>query len=229
MARPLTGTRKEANGRFLAELPRARGATQRVRAIFDTVADREAWLEAALAAVSAGRPVPDPDPYRVGLADRASGPNADRSQSIPVFEELAHGWLHEYYGQLKNANAERARDVRIMVERHLIPTFAGRIPSDPKIARKRLIDFVRRMALEPEWEDATGAVPGVDRSRLVTIREAMVVCARSQATIRRALRAGQLPGAHRGDDGQWLIPACDLTSARLHGRSSATTALVANT
>jgi len=45
----------------------------------------------------------------------------------------------------------------------------------------------------------------------------MATCELSQPTIRRALRAGRLPGAHRGPDGGWLIPAGDLIKAGLLG------------
>jgi hypothetical protein len=44
---------------------------------------------------------------------------------MPTFDELAHGWLDEYYAKLKNGNAERARDVYTMVELHLLPGLGG--------------------------------------------------------------------------------------------------------
>src|SRR5260221_4607281 len=43
----------------------------------------------------------------------------------------------------------------------------------------------------------------------------MALCRRSEATIRRALRARRLPNARRGDRGDWLIPASDLAGARI--------------
>lgn len=43
--------------------------------------------------------------------------------------------------------------------------------------------------------------------------EAARVCGVSQATLRRARRAGRLPGATQGDGGGWRIPVSDLIGA----------------
>jgi integrase len=217
MPRELTGSRWERNRRFYAGLPERRGGRGRVEASFATSANRDSWLNAGLAALRAGRPLPDPDLYRNGRAPAEVAIPPSSAEVMPTFEELAHGWLDEYYAKLKNGNAERARDVYTMVELHLIPGLGGPIPADPREARKRLVAFVRRLALEPEWEDPLRARPGAAEPSLLTITEAVAASERSEATLRRALRAGRLPGAHRGTDGAWLIPVGDLAAGGLLG------------
>lgn len=219
MARPLTGSRWERGSRFYASVPEERGSRRRVEVSFASETERDAWLRAAVAAAEAGRRPPDSAIFRNGPAattgkdttgppfEAGAGRPGDHSPR-PLFEALAYGWLDEYYRQLRNADAGRERDVRIMVENYLIPAFAGPVIADPAVARKRLIDFVRRMAREPEWEAEEKAAPAGDC--LLTIAEATVACGRSVATVRRALRAGKLPGARRGPDGAWLIPASAL-------------------
>jgi hypothetical protein len=225
MPRPLTGSSWERGRRFYASVPEARGSRRRVEASFAAGSERDAWLAAAVAAVDGGCRPPDPASFRNRRADSALLDNSPRPPSVaptaasagigprPLFEALAYGWLDEYYGQLRNADAERERDVRIMVENYLIPAFAGPVPADAAAARKRLVEFVRRMAREPEWETHAWRESAGDGDRLLTIAEATVACDRSTATIRRALRAGQLPGSRRGPDGRWLIPASVLDAA----------------
>ncbi|MDP9403025.1 MAG: helix-turn-helix domain-containing protein [Actinomycetota bacterium] len=225
MPRPLTGSSWERGRRFYASVPAARGSRRRVEASFAAGSERDAWLAAAVAAADGGCRPPDPASFRNRRADSAlldnspsppSGAPTAASAGIgprPLFEALAYGWLDEYYGQLRNADAERERDVRIMVENYLIPAFAGPVPADAAAARKRLVEFVRRMAREPEWETHACGESAGDGDRLLTIAEATVACDRSTATIRRALRAGELPGSRRGPDGRWLIPASVLDAA----------------
>jgi hypothetical protein len=215
VARPLTGSRWNRGAKFYGSVPECRGSRRRAEASFDTATDRDAWLSAAVTALQAGRRPPDPKRYRDRLVVAAPGGDGPR----PLFEVLAHGWLDEYYDKLRNADAERERDVRIMVENYLIPAFAGPVPADATAARRRLVEFVRRMALEPEWAAQDGAAQGPAGRQLLTIDEAVAACHRSKATVRRALRAGKLPGAQRRVDGRWLIPATELQA--VVGRRSA--------
>ncbi|MDP9402246.1 MAG: hypothetical protein M3P85_02705 [Actinomycetota bacterium] len=221
MGRKLTGSSWERNGRFYASLPVRRGSKRRAEAAFEAEADRDAWLGAGVAALSAGGAAPDPDRFRRG---RASVPVPVDDKPMPAFEAIAYGWLDEYYGRLRRGNAERERDVRAIVETHLIPAFTGRVPADATLARERLVDFVRRLAAEPEWHDASVDEPD-GRERLLSISEAQSFCARSGATIRRALRDGRVPGARRAANGQWLIPASDLVSAGIGEASRAPRAM----
>jgi hypothetical protein len=68
MPRALTGSRWERNRRFYAGLPERQGGRRRVEASFATSANRDSWLNAGLAALRAGRPLPDPELYRNGRA-----------------------------------------------------------------------------------------------------------------------------------------------------------------
>ena len=54
-----------------------------------------------------------------------------------------------------------------------------------------------------------------DGCRGLSVKEAMTRAERSEATVRRALRHGQLPGARRGPDGRWLIPIADVRASLL--------------
>lgn len=72
------------------------------------------------------------------------------------------------------------------------------------------MDFVRWLAVEPEW--ATPAAEAEDPMEFLGIGEAMAACGRSEATVRRALRAGAIAGAHRGEDGSWRIPRSGLVA-----------------
>lgn len=171
MARPLTGSRWERGRRFYASRARGPRIARRVEASFAAETERDAWLRAAVAAAEAGRRPPDPAAFRnrppattgnetpSGLSEETAVPSRDRPR--PLFEALSYGWLDEYYGQLRNAEAERERDVRTMVENYLIPAFAGLVPGDAGVAHKRLIDFVRRLALEPEWEADEKTAPAL--------------------------------------------------------------------
>lgn len=42
----------------------------------------------------------------------------------------------------------------------------------------------------------------------------------SRSTMQRRLREGAIPGAHRGDDGEWVIPVVGLISAGLTPRTT---------
>lgn len=119
MPRPLTGSRWQRGNRFYASVPAARGATRRVEESFELEDQRDAWADAAVAAVKAGRPVPAADQFRVVPSRKAVAAQVESSPALearPLFEELAHGWLDEYYAQLRNGDAERERDVRILVK-----------------------------------------------------------------------------------------------------------------
>jgi hypothetical protein len=151
--RALTGARWTRNGSYYGALPVERGAKRRVEAAFAVEDHREAWLTAGIAALNAGRPVPDPEQFRVRVSALPVD-DTPASKKVPIFDELAHGWLDEYYRDLRNGGPERENNVRILVENRLIPELGGLIPADPAVARKRLVDFVRRLAVEPEWETA---------------------------------------------------------------------------
>ncbi|HVF74807.1 MAG TPA: hypothetical protein VM938_07145 [Acidimicrobiales bacterium] len=206
MPRKLTGSRWERGSRWCASVPEARGSRRRIEASFDEEAEREAWLLSAIAAVENGRQPPDPAIFR----GRAAG-DAPEANPRPLFEELAYGWLNEHYGQLRKADVEREHAVRALVDNHLIPAFAGPVPSDAATARRRLIEFVRRLAKEPEHRNVDAAL--LPTNELLSISEAAAVFERSPSTIRRALRAGKLLGARRGLDGQWLLPVSALAHA----------------
>ncbi|MCB9610664.1 MAG: helix-turn-helix domain-containing protein [Polyangiaceae bacterium] len=49
----------------------------------------------------------------------------------------------------------------------------------------------------------------ITRQRLLTVRQVAVLCHRSPKTVRRWLRAGDIPGARKVKDG-WLVPEAAL-------------------
>lgn len=177
MGRALKGSTWDRAGRFHASLPVARGSRRRVQAGFDREGDRDAWLAAGIAALQAGQPLAAAT--RFDGASLNDSPAEAGSAELPPFEELAHGWLDEYYGRLRRGDAERERAARQKVRDYLIPAFAGPIPSDAVAARARLVAFVRRLSAEPEWCDAGDGTPTPDRE--LTLAEAADYCGRSVA------------------------------------------------
>jgi hypothetical protein len=123
--RPLKGARWSRNGTFYGGLPAARGSGHRIEGGFALEEHREAWLTAGIAAINAGRAVPDPEQFRVALSARSTFDAVPMDKGIAIFDELAHGWAAEYYGDLRNAGPERERDVRTLIEKHLIPALGG--------------------------------------------------------------------------------------------------------
>ncbi|MBS1838439.1 MAG: hypothetical protein JST64_12175 [Actinobacteria bacterium] len=105
MARRLTGSIRDLDGRFEASVPERRGARQRVYAYFATRAEAERWCADAVAALYSDDPVPMPaapasaPPPAASVGDTA-GP--DRH----YFARGARAWHTERYVQMRTAQLE---------------------------------------------------------------------------------------------------------------------------
>lgn len=89
MARPLKGTLKQLpSGKWQASLPVARGDSRRRTPSFDNEPAAQGWLDAGLAALGAGQPLPDPAAFRV--ANSVARPGARRTR--PSFPEICWKW-----------------------------------------------------------------------------------------------------------------------------------------
>lgn len=235
MARPLTGTRTDRDGRYSFACPPERGSRQRRQATFASVEERDAYAEAALRALEAGEPLPAADRFR----RRQPGHRAMRDTS---FKAMADGWYDQHYATLRRAGAERAVAVRRLLDDPLIPYFDARVATVEDLTQDLVIDFYadfRRRggraappavaatapAARPGPTDrrtppaGRGVLPGGDRLwdvRELTLADAALLCRVSLSTVKRAVGPGGTIAARRDDSvGCRVVRVCDLAAAGL--------------
>jgi len=148
MPAALTGSVRLRNGRWMASVPRLSDPKKRVERSFATEAAAEQWRDAQLdrrarglepLARQARRSRQSPE-VRSAKGTRTAGPRR------PRFADIAFSWHHQYYEELENAGAERSKEVRFQLERHLIPSFAGLLDCDLETGRSMVKDWLRTLS-----------------------------------------------------------------------------------
>ncbi|MGH9055037.1 MAG: hypothetical protein ACRDYY_04110, partial [Acidimicrobiales bacterium] len=210
MSRALTGSIRQRGDKWCARMPVAPGSTKRREERFATKYEARAWLDQAVAAVTAGRPIPDP-------VRRPVPPKpVDQPATIsPDVASVANAWMAAAYEDLRRAGPERADQVGRVVDTYLIPWFAPKTKTVSDItyfmAHDWLLHLVGRLNTKPP-SSARGRTtdrPGLPipvTSGEVGLAEAARLCGLSLPTLRRRWHDGQLPGAYRDPSGHVRVP-----------------------
>lgn len=118
MGRPLTGRLEPTtSGRWAASLPAAAGSTRRLREVFDSEAEARGWLDVAVAARKAGKPIPD---------------RFDGGSWLAVAVE------HWYRA--------RGKAVRNALDKYLLEFFVPRWPTRDHVSYDDCVEFARWLA-----------------------------------------------------------------------------------
>ena len=240
MPRPLTGTVTRTSTGWKVAVPRRKGSTKRRTASFDTRGVAERWRSDALAALEDGQPLPDPDAYR---DPRQRSPRSAPSPAAtpvshrvtpPLFEDVVRMWHEEHYEHFRRAAPGRAAEAAAALHRHLLPFFSGLRVDEierscptcandyakdmpcPRQGRHREVKaFILHLAGRGETPDADVAdrVRG-DAEGEVTVDQAAELCGVHRSSVKRWLRAGQLPDARiHPYTGRRMIPVAALEAA----------------
>lgn len=207
MARPLKGNVfLRSGGRFQASIPVAKGSSERHYEMFDTKAQATAWCAMAAANLAAGMPVPsrnvvlgDGDPSRTAPTRRPA-PDTVRSQYRRLtVTQVADDWFHEVYIDGRSGGAERAKNVRSMLNRRVVPFLTEILDRGRPLTREQYRAYLAalgRPAAQPASGKGRPANRGLSQDTL--------------SDVRRCLDAVIKHGAHMG---AWEL-SFDLTDVR---------------
>jgi integrase len=134
MSRPLTGSLARRGARVEASVPACRGSRRRVTRNFPDEVVARAWLQAAVAAIEAGEPVPEPQrapEQRPATPETAAG----------WLERAARVWHDEHYRVGRRAGPGRADAVWRSLELHVLPYLAERAPTPAEFTRGAVFDL----------------------------------------------------------------------------------------
>ncbi len=226
MSRPLAGSIRQRHGGWCASIPERPGAIRRREERFATEAEARIWLAQAVAAIGAGRPVPDPV-RRISTAPGA-GHRAEPATPVirPDIASVADAWMAAAYEDLRRGGPERAERVRRIVDAYLVPWFAPRTTTIADVtyfmAHEWLLQLVGRTDTQSAVtlrdhasEQAPRTAGTAGAAGEVGLAEAARLCGLSLPTLRRRWQDGQLPGAYRDDKGHIRVPSRALRHA--HG------------
>ena len=91
MGRPLAGSIRRREGRWLVSVPEVKGSQRRREESFVVEDDARAWMAQAVIALNAGLPVPDPHRFRAGTP--VPGPQAaepvERAEPSKISADIA--------------------------------------------------------------------------------------------------------------------------------------------
>lgn len=161
MGRPLTGRlHQRGDGRWVVEVPAARGDRRRFRADFATEFSATAWRDRALAALNDGRPLP-PVVETVTAALLLQSPlgpaqttavavagtepeDGDRAGETPAMtvEQVAADWVAERYYLARRGGAERAARVQSIVRTHVVPALTAYFDAGVPLTRAGYRDIL---------------------------------------------------------------------------------------
>lgn len=200
--------RQNRNGSLTVRIPETRGSTKRLNVCFPTREVAERWRSAALAAWEAGRPLPDPEPYRSAAGRRVT------EELLDGFADVAWAWWKKFYPS-DNSNPERSADIASQIGLHLVPFFSPRVDHIGDITYEDCEDFVDfQSGLRPKT-NAKQIV--VVEARELTLAEAAAWCHKSKSALRKAWLTRKFPNAHldtsMGVNGVVRIPIGDLIKA----------------
>jgi integrase len=223
MSRPLAGSIRRRQGGWCASIPEHHGAIRRREERFATEAEARIWLAQAVAAVGAGRSIPDP--VRRNPTAPGTGRRAEPAAPVirPDIASVANAWMAAAYEDLRRGGPERAERVRRIVEAYLVPWFAPRTTTVADVtyfmAHEWLLQLVGRTDTQPAATLRDQAPERAPRTAgeagEVGLAEAARICGLSLPTLRRRWQDGQLPGAYRDAKGHIRVPARALR--HVHG------------
>lgn len=223
--RPLKGTPWQRGSSWVVTLPPQRGSRRRVDTTFRGRRDAERWSAAAIAALMADQPLPDPAPFRLVVTTRR--------RVATSFADVANDWFAEHYeGNRPDVpSPKRCESVRQRLDKHVIPFFAARTDHVKDVSRDMVRDWLDAMAGEVVAEAPDESLPVGH----FTIAQVAKMTGLSVPTIRRHVHDGSFPGAYRslagrGPQGTWYIPADDVAASGLSaGRPKGSTSSALST
>lgn len=160
MARPLKGRVMLRGGKFQGSVPKAKGSTERHYEVFDAKAQAEAWCALAVANLQAGLPLPsrravlgegDPD---VATMSRRSLPKRALARPLSV-TEVADDWFHEVYIDGRSGGAERAKNVRSILNRRVVPFLLETLDDSRLLTREKYRAYLAALG-RPSTEPVQG-------------------------------------------------------------------------
>ena len=181
MARPLKGRVILRGSRFQASVPKVKRSTERHYEVFDTKAQADAWCALAVANLQAGIPLParravlgqgDPD---IVTANRRAMPLTPLALSISA-AEVADDWFHEVYVDGRSAGAERARNVRSILNRRVVPFLSETFVDGHSLTRDKYRTYLAalgRPAAEPIQGKGRRAIHGLSQDALADVRRCL--------------------------------------------------------
>lgn len=198
MARRLSGSIRDLDGRFEASVPERRGSKPRVYAYFATRAEAERWCADAVAALYAGEPVPMPAaPAPEQTAAVLVGGTADPDRHF--FARGARAWHTERYMYMRTAQPERAKKTDDMMRLHIVPFFTTRTRRPDELTRDVVNDFLQGL---------TGS-----RQARFTVADAAAIAGRPERSIRRLIERADLAVVGTDATGRQLVRLEDLEAA----------------
>jgi integrase len=220
MGRPLAGGLRHQRGRWWASVPDRSAASGRHYESFLIEEDARAWLTQAIAAMQAGRSLPDAERFRTANPRaRAKAIGEPRPAKVqPDVASVARAWMNAAYEDLRRGGPERAERVRRIIDGFLLPWFAPRTTTIADVsyvmAHEWLLHLIGREqhalrgSTTPQGSSSTRR--SGDGTEELSLVEAARTTGMSLATVRRRWQAGQLPGAYRNAQGHVRVPSKSL-------------------
>ena len=146
------------------------------------------------------------------MSSAASGFRAD-------VESVARMWVAAAYDDLRRAGPDRARQVRRILDGHVLPWFAPQTTTVGDITYFMVHDWLLHLVGRGQGEPAAAdlAEPiliAIGEGQELTLREAAVAARVSVSTVRRRWRDGELVGAYRDSDGRVRIPEATAVAVK---------------
>jgi len=192
MARPLKGRVMLRGGKFQASVPKAKGSTERHYEVFEAKAQAEAWCALAVANIQAGIPLPgrravlgevDPD---VVTTNRR--PMSKRALAVSLsVAEVADDWFHEVYIDGRSGGAERAKNVRSILNRRVVPFLSAALDGGQSLTREKYRTYLAalgRPSAAPVLGKGRRATQGLTQDTLSDVRRCL------DAVIKHGVHAG---------------------------------------
>jgi excisionase family DNA binding protein len=214
MGRVLRGSvRTHDDGSATCSVLKRVGSKDRVKRQFRRAADGQAWVDACVAALEQGLPLPDAGPYQ--LAAKA-GTSNDRQRRI-LLSEAVWSWWHMRYVVKRKASPDRRDGIEALIRNHILPYFESRATYLDELKFEDLEAFMVHLAgADLRTAPRTGVAASV-QMRMLTLAEAAAAVGRSKSAMRRAYQYGRFPHAVRDTSGlstgTILVPAGDLVDA----------------
>jgi integrase len=206
MARRLTGSIRQVDGRFEASVPEQRGARRRRYEYFATNEEAARWCAAAVNALYADLPIPcgadfaaaESTPREPAAGEPASGESV-RGGSVHFFTRESAEWFDEAYNLLRRSGADRAGRVQDSLRLHIDPFFTTAISRPDQFNRDLVIRWLLRL---------TGSLRAT-----YTVDEAAEIADRSVDNLRQLIGDRKLKVSTDGATNAELICLCDLEDA----------------
>lgn len=222
MGRPRGNIKRQGN-LFVAALPIAVGSTKRKQFSDPNEVAVKRWYTAGEAALAAGRPLPDPTPYRTrARATTVTLRSTDwwvstKTERGHSFAKVAHAWAIQRYTTLRRAQPERHGAMLTMIDREIIPWFASRnVTLVEGIENQLTAEFAAYLAGQRPTPPKTVPMPWpkLSSDSELTLAQARALPGLSASTITHWRRNGLLPGYYLGSDRRVRIPVSELRAAR---------------